>query len=211
MALRRKTISIVGCGPGGPDFITPAARRCIEQASVLAGTQRLLDMFPESRAKQVVMGSHLESGINQLAPFRGERIAVLVTGDPGLCSLSRHVIRHFGRSACRVIPGISSIQAAFAAIGEDWQDVRVINAHHGIPAVDPRSLAGTRKLAILGGHRDARPWMAEVATALGAHTVLYVCERLTMPTERIRRVNRSALKNLNAADPHVVLMIKEKH
>jgi len=46
-----------------------------------------------------------------------QRIAVLVTGDPGLFSLAKPVIERFGRTRCRVIPGVSSVQTAFARIG----------------------------------------------------------------------------------------------
>lgn len=210
MAVKQRTIAIVGCGPGGLDYVTPAALKCIEQADVLAGTKRLLDAFPGSRAKRLVIGGDLEAGMDQIATFRRQRVAVLVTGDTGLCSLARHVIRRFGRETCEVIPGISSVQVAFARIGADWLGVRIINAHHGIPDIAPASLAGTRKLAILGGHLASRPWMAEVAAVLGRDYRVYVCENLTLPDERVRTILPKSLRNLKAAALHVMIMIHKE-
>ncbi len=48
MAIEDQSISIVGCGPGSLDYLTPAALRAIEEAEVLVGAIRLLDLFPAS-------------------------------------------------------------------------------------------------------------------------------------------------------------------
>lgn len=42
MAITRHRITIVGCGPGGLDYMTPAAHTALSQADVLVGATRLL-------------------------------------------------------------------------------------------------------------------------------------------------------------------------
>ena len=58
-----------------------------------------------------------------------ERIAVLVSGDPGLYSLSASIGSSLKKEEYEIIPGISTLQIAFARIGESWEDVKIISVH----------------------------------------------------------------------------------
>ncbi len=100
MAGEQPLITIVGCGPGSPDYVTPAAIKAIAQADVLVGAQRLLDLFPEHRGERILVDTEIGAVLDRVdeAPA-SKKIAVLVTGDPGLFSLSKRVIERFGRSA----------------------------------------------------------------------------------------------------------------
>ncbi|KKK60603.1 hypothetical protein LCGC14_3022700, partial [marine sediment metagenome] len=66
---------------------------------------------------------------------KDKSVAVLVSGDPGLFSLSKSVLTRLGHDRCTVIPAVSSLQVAFAKTGLDWQDAKIISAHHKLPAV----------------------------------------------------------------------------
>ncbi len=136
-----KPITIAGCGPGALEYVTPAALHAIKQAEILVGARRLLESFPEVAAQRIVVGADVPKALDAIAEHLGQRrIVVLVTGDPGLCSLARPVIQRFGRNACRVIPGISSVHAAFASVGIDWFGARILSAHDRAPDLDPESL-----------------------------------------------------------------------
>lgn len=74
-------------------------------------------------------------------------------GDPGLASLAKLVLRRFGLHACEVLPGISSVQVAFARLGLDWLDARILSAHARLPLAVLGELSDYAKLAILAGHR----------------------------------------------------------
>ncbi len=127
-------ITIVGCGPGALDHLPPVAHRAIAEADVLVGASRLLDLFPTMTAERIVVGANIPKLLDQMAPHVSQaNIAVLVTGDPGVCSLAQPVIQRFGRENCRVIPGISSVQVAFARLGLDWFGARLLSAHARIP------------------------------------------------------------------------------
>ena len=93
MAVKKNIITIVGCGPGGADYLTAIARREIDRAEVLAGAPRLLDAFPESKAKRIPVGADIAQALDRIAGCRARSIVVLVTGDPGLCSFAQPVIR----------------------------------------------------------------------------------------------------------------------
>lgn len=200
-------ILIAGCGPGSPDYVTPAARRAVESAQVLVGARRLLDTFPGSAAERIAAGSNIDEVLDAIAARREKRIAVLVTGDPGLCSLARPVLKRFGRASCRIIPGISSVQAAFAAIGFDWQGARVLSAHDTPPALDPISLAGEAKLAVLAGNPAHAAWTGALVRALVPTHAVFLCEDLTLPGESVRRIESQPMK---LASRSILLFIRKE-
>lgn len=210
MAITKPRITIVGCGPGGLDYMTPAAHAAISQAEVLVGASRLLESFPDNPAPRIPVGANVEAALDQMETHRGKRITVLVTGDPGLCSLAKPVVGRFGHDACRIIPGISSIQTAFARAGTDWLDAKIINAHGGNPPVPASSLAGIPKLAVLAGHPKSRRWLNDVAATLGSRYRIVVCENLTLPDERVRTVSPATLKSFKMPSRCIILWIEKK-
>ena len=38
-------LNIVGVGPGSPDYVTPAARKAVQQADLVIGAKRSLNML----------------------------------------------------------------------------------------------------------------------------------------------------------------------
>ncbi len=179
-------ITIVGCGPGGPECVTPEAQQAIEQAEVLVASRQVLERLP---------------------PTAAERIAVAVSGDPGVRSLARSIIRRFGRKACRVIPGISAVQVAFARLGLEWFDATLLSAHEGIPSVSAAALVGARKIAVLAGNPVSLPWLRSLGRALAASHVIVVCEDLTLPEERVRQVSAEELAELPLSSRTIVLFV----
>ncbi|MBI4024916.1 MAG: precorrin-6y C5,15-methyltransferase (decarboxylating) subunit CbiE [Verrucomicrobia bacterium] len=205
-----RKIIIAGCGPGGLDHLTPAVRQAIESAEILVGAPRLLESFPAPDAERIAVRADIQEAIEKMAVHVGRRkIVILVTGDPGLCSLAQPVIQRFGRAACQVLPGISSIQVAFARIGLDWLDARIISAHNLIPELDPRSLVDVGKIAVLMGGVSSFRWIAGVARTLGAYRRIFVCENLTLADERVREIKLSDIAALRASSKTVVLLIKK--
>lgn len=183
----RPNISIVGCGPGGRDFLSPAAVKAAEEAEVLVGAQRLLDLFPQHPGEKIRVDAQIETLLEALARWAGRPVAVLVTGDPGLASLARPIIRRFGREHCRVIPGVSSVQAAFARLGLDWLDARLIDAHGKDPSLRAEDLRGVSKVAILGGRPQSFEWLRRELGDLLEDYQVYICEDLTLESEKITR------------------------
>jgi cobalt-precorrin-7 (C5)-methyltransferase len=211
MAIEFQSISIVGCGPGSLDYLTPAALRAIEEAEVLVGAKRLLDLFPSSRAERIVVSAEIGEVLDHIAARADrQRIAVLVTGDPGLFSLAKPVIERFGRARCRVIPGISSIQTAFARIGVDWADAGIISIHKEYPA-NYAQLTDLDKIAVFCGREGATKWIADhLLRDRPRDRRIFVCQNLTMDDEQVREVNSADLTTLDTAPSTIVVIIKGK-
>ncbi|MCY3023909.1 MAG: cobalt-precorrin-7 (C(5))-methyltransferase, partial [Planctomycetota bacterium] len=140
---------------------------------------------------------------------RGRRIAVLVTGDTGLCSFAQPVLKRFGREACTLIPGISSVQVAFARLGLDWLDARILSTHREAPKLGARTRSRYDKLAILLGRRDSLVWVATLARNLGKEYRVFVCENLTLGNERVREVPAARLRRLKVSSLAIALLVKK--
>jgi precorrin-6y C5,15-methyltransferase (decarboxylating) CbiE subunit len=138
------------------------------------------------------------------------QVVLLATGDPGIASLARPVIRRFGRENCEVIPGISSVQVAFARLGLDWQDARIVTAHSRNPQVSLPDLRKAGKIAILGGRPEAIAWTAGLIGKLGGNRRVFLCEELTLAGERIREVGAGELAALPVSARAIVLIIQEE-
>ncbi len=136
MAVNPAKLWIVGCGPGSVRYVTDAAHEAAAGADVLVGGKRLLALFPDGSAERISVGANIGAVMEQIVARRaaGQRVVVLVGGDPGLHSLAQNVIRLVGRPCCEVVPAVSSVQVAFARLGMDWSDARILSAHGRIPA-----------------------------------------------------------------------------
>lgn len=210
MGITPGKIAIVGTGPGSAQYVTEAARTTAARADTLVGSQRLLALFPDGPAERILVGSDIPALLLQVAALHaaGRKIAILVGGDPGLCSLAQNVIRHFGREHCEVVPAVSSVQVAFARVGLDWGDARIVSAHGRTPDVGAGELGGTDKIAILAGTQDALRWSARLADALGATHVAFLAENLTLDDERCREFSAEQLGTVDAASLSIVLLIR---
>lgn len=204
-----KPIVIVGCGPGSPEYLTAAAIRAVQEAEVLVGARRLLDLFPEHPGERIVMAAHTDKVLAAIAERSDKKIAVLVTGDSGLASLAQPILKRFGRSRCRVIPGISSLQAAFARLGLDWLGVRIIDAHGKDPSIHLKTLEGIDKIAVLGGRKESLSWLLQETSALGDNFKLWACEDLTLKTERIRELDPRTAAGLVLSSRTIFILVRK--
>jgi cobalt-precorrin-7 (C5)-methyltransferase len=202
-------ITIVGCGPGSPEYLTRAATRAIQRAEVLVGSQRLLDLFPNEEAERLPIGADVNLALDLIATHCDSRpVAVLVSGDPGLFSLTKRVIQRFGRDLCEVVPGVSSVQVAFARLGLDWADARIISAHKENPhSALVESLKHEDKLAVFAGRREALDWIADLAGQLAQDRRIFVFENLTLDDEKVREVSAEQISGLNVGSRTLVLII----
>lgn len=203
-------LTIVGCGPGAPELVSDAARTAIQQAEVLVGSRRLFDLFDNPTAERVEVTAKIDEALEktEVARAAGRNVVVLVSGDPGVCSLADAVVRRFGRAACRIVPGISSVQVAFARLGHGWLDAKIVSAHGRQPTETAEELSKLPKIAVLGGGRDATAWAANLADALDGSHALFVCENLTLPGERIAEISPCQLRESEPASLVIFVWIK---
>lgn len=179
---------VVGIGPGSKDYILPAAMEAIENAAVLAGGRRALSGFAVDRQKQIVIGADIESAVNEIRRFLStDEVVVMVSGDPGFHSFLVRMKKEF--SHIEVIPGISSLQMAFARIAVPWQGAEFLSLHgQDIEDEKLRHKAG-RNLGFLtdGNNRPENIAKRLLATGWPPAALCYVCSDLSYDTECIEK------------------------
>jgi precorrin-6y C5,15-methyltransferase (decarboxylating) CbiE subunit len=139
----------------------------------------------------------------------GLKLAVLVSGDPGLYSLAERLLRRFGRENCRVTPAVSSVQAAFALLGLSWENVRVESAHGRLPP-DDVDLSQWDKLALLGGGREAMRWAASAVERLAGSHAAFLCENLALPGQRVCQVAAEELRQRDTASLAILVLVRRE-
>lgn len=186
MALNHeKFITIVGCGPGSVEYVTPAAKTAIEHADILAASPSLQKLFAYVRAERIVIEADTGAALEAIAAQSGKRIVVAVSGDPGISSFGRLVIQRFGRDNCKTVAGVSAVQVAFASLGIDWTGAYIVSAHGRKPAVETQLLRLFDRIAVLTGTEDSLHWIQSFINSSNRAYRVWVCENMTLDSEKI--------------------------
>lgn len=188
--MKQPRIIIISMGPGSPDLLTARACRALETIDMAVGAPRLTQglKVPCYEPEPLVSGT-----IENIRNHPDKHIGVLVSGDAGFYSLSRAIVAAFGRKSVAVIPGVSVVQAAFAAIAEPWQDARFFSLHGREAALDIAAIMASDRFLLLcdGSHTprsilESYPWLIE-------HFELWSMSNLSLDNELIVPVTREAV------------------
>ncbi|MEU1011090.1 precorrin-6y C5,15-methyltransferase (decarboxylating) subunit CbiE [Streptomyces sp. NPDC005890] len=194
-------VTVIGWD-GSP--LTAAARAALGAATLVAGAAHHLAL-PEvpPAAERVRLGS-LALAARRIAAHRGTAV-VLADGDPGFFGVVRTLrAPEFGLEV-EVVPGVSSVAAAFARAGMPWDDAQVVVAH---PRTLRRAVNVCRahtKVAVLTSP-GAGP--AELGLLLeGVHRTFVVCEELGTRREQVSIVTSDKAADHTWRDPNLVIVI----
>ncbi|MFI6484754.1 precorrin-6y C5,15-methyltransferase (decarboxylating) subunit CbiE [Nonomuraea sp. NPDC050663] len=149
-------ITVVGIGADGWDGLLPGSRAAIDQAQVLVGSPRQLDLIPPGAAERVVLPSPLLPNLAALLDsLAGRAVCVLASGDPLFYGIGSTLVRLLGAERVRVLPHPSSVSLACARLGWPVEQVEVVSAV-GRPLAALRAvLAPGRRVLVLGSSEEA--------------------------------------------------------
>ena len=187
-------VHLIGCGPGGAEWVLPRARAVVARCAVVFGPADLQALFPEALAPRLELPARPETAapLVRAACEKGLESAVLVRGDCGLYSLAKGLQALLPAGTCRRVPGLSSVQVACACFGLDWERAVILSAHgRELPELVGAEAAAP-VLVLLGGGEGFAPRLERLRTRLGARCLHLACD-LTLPGER--------LFSLEAAEP----------
>jgi precorrin-6Y C5,15-methyltransferase (decarboxylating) len=145
-------------------------------------------LLPTSLADRVVLGADVEAAADRIAAAAGQRVAVLVSGDPLFYGLARFLCDRIGQDKCEIVPHVSSMQLAFARVKESWDDAYLTNlANHPLEAVVERIRIADK----VGLFTTEECGPDAVARALLKRRIdyftAYICENLGARNERVTR------------------------
>ncbi|MFZ7102591.1 MAG: precorrin-6y C5,15-methyltransferase (decarboxylating) subunit CbiE [Peptococcaceae bacterium] len=207
------SFTIVGTGAGTEQYMIPLAVNEIARADVLIGGERNLRPWLGAEDKKFFA---IKSSLGEIVElinsyYAKEKVVVLVSGDPGFYSLLNFLSKHFPRDEIKVIPGISSVQIAFAKLSLPWQDAVLLNLHgRDLSILDP--FIQHPKIALLTDPVNNPGVIYDYFYLNGRNRgVIYICTKLGYPDEKIKaiKINGCRLEELETNEPTVMVITNE--
>ncbi|WP_162495594.1 cobalt-precorrin-7 (C(5))-methyltransferase [Streptococcus suis] len=130
-------IDVVGIGPGNPAYCLVGQLDLCEQADAILGSERHLEVLPESlKEKGVLAPKKLRELENLLATYPlDSQLVYLVSGDPLIYGLGKWMSEKFpGR--VRILSGISSMQYLASKVCLPMNDAYLTSSHAKLPNFD---------------------------------------------------------------------------
>ncbi|MCP8312934.1 MAG: precorrin-6y C5,15-methyltransferase (decarboxylating) subunit CbiE [archaeon] len=215
-------IYVIGVGPGSPDYITPMARKAVQNAHLVVGAERALSLFQGDIKGEALpltgknVGEALRNAIESAKI--GKTVAVLSTGDPGFSGLLRPVLNNITEDIkVDVVPGISSIQVCAARLHMCWDETNLFSFHEGASHEKKMRLTEAvkkgRNVILLPDPKSFPP--NEIAKFLinneiSKETPVVICENLTLPDEKIIMGTLESALKLNFG-PLCVMVVGGHH
>ena len=122
----RGRVDVVGLGPAGRDWLTPQAAAVLAAADAVVGYGPYVDRVPPNpRQRRHSSDNRVESERAEFAldlALRGERVAVVSSGDPGVFAMASAVLEvaaepRYSGVEVSVVPGLTAAQAVAAQAG----------------------------------------------------------------------------------------------
>lgn len=205
-------IAIIGIGDDGLQAVPPAVSQRIEQAELLLGLQRTLDLLPSSLAgERIAISGDLQELAKQVHAIGERRAVVLVFGDPMFYGLARYITDEFGKDRFEVVPHVSSMQLAFARVMESWDDAYLTNlANHSLDGVVEKIRTADK----VGLFTTNTAGPNQVAEALLAKRIdyfdAYVCENLGARNERVTRGSLEEIADQTFEPLNVMVLVRQR-
>lgn len=181
-------IIVAGIGPGGENYITPAALNKIRAAKFLVGGKRALTEFSTPNQVTCAITRDLDASINFIREkIQLGEVVVMVSGDPGYYSLLDLLRKTFPPSIIEVIPSISAMQLAFAKIAIPWHDATLLSFHGRQPAREKLQFSTGKILGLLTDAEFNSATISKLLMECGwdKNSSITIFSRLSYPDEKI--------------------------
>lgn len=204
------TLIIAGIGPGDRQYILPKALSAIESAHYLVGGRRALSEYGRKEQEMYPITGKLSDLADWIATaIQKDDVVIMVSGDPGYYSLLPWLKKRFSENSIRVIPGISSVQAAFALLEEPWQGASWLSFHGRVPADVQLVYEKGKKLAFLTDYEHNPSYIASYLIKKGwpEKTRAAACEHISYENQQVRDCTLKEITMLDGFGESVLVVI----
>lgn len=221
-------LSVIGIGYRPLD---QKAHQALMDARAIFTSQRLslvfsrYDEYESVRDRMQVINS-VDDTINAIRLCLSEAhpgpVVLLASGDPLFFGIGRRAVQEFGRENIEILPDLSSIQLAFSRIGIPWDNAFLLSLHGGPDPEKRRKLKydledlplllrAHSKICILTDRERNPTAIASFlhASAIKYKLLIYVCDKLGYPEEKITKGTPEEISGLSFSDPNVVIVMKD--
>ncbi|WP_175955339.1 precorrin-3B C(17)-methyltransferase [Burkholderia sp. BCC0405] len=179
----RGRLTVLGLGPGGAAWLTPAARAALADATDILGYTTYVNMAGPFRADQRVHGTDNREEMQRARhafelAAEGRRVAVVSSGDPGVFAMAAAVLEALDEARdprwaavdLRVEPGISASLAtaaqAGAPLGHDFCAISLSDNLKPWDVIETRLRHAAQADLVMAFYNPisrARPWQLDRA------------------------------------------------
>ncbi|WP_339313287.1 precorrin-6y C5,15-methyltransferase (decarboxylating) subunit CbiE [Paenibacillus sp. FSL M7-0896] len=205
-------IYVIGIGEDGAGGLTPDSLSIVNNSEVLLGGERQLNFFGRYRGEKIVLQGGLKPFTDKLEEvWRERRTVVLASGDPFFFGIAGYLVRRFGPEHVEVIPHYSSVQLAFARLGDSWQDAELISLHGSPIQGLAQRIDGRHKIALLTDENNTPAVIAAYLQEFGmVEYEAFVCERLGGAEEICRFWTLEEMETREFAALNVVILRRKQ-
>lgn len=120
-----KRLYVVGLGPGGTDYLTPQARKALEDCEVLCGYTTYMDLAGDFTAGKELVTTPMTQELERCRlalekANEGKTTAMICSGDAGVYGMAGPVLElsvQFPEVEIEVIPGVTAALSGAAVLG----------------------------------------------------------------------------------------------
>lgn len=215
----RGRLTVLGLGPGGAAWLTPAARAALADATDILGYTTYVNMAGPFRADQRVHGTDNREEMQRARhafelAAEGRRVAVVSSGDPGVFAMAAAVLEALDEARdpqwaavdLRVEPGISASLAtaaqAGAPLGHDFCAISLSDNLKPWDVIEMRLQHAAQADLVMAFYNPisrARPWQLDRALDIvrahrAADTVVVLGRDIGRPGATLSTTTLGALR-----------------
>lgn len=198
-------IKLIGIGDNGKDSLLPLYEEWIEKSEVLIGGDRQLSFFPNYQGEKVSIKGGLTALVERLKK-ETRNVVILASGDPLFYGIGSYLSNKIN---IEIYPHLSSIQLAFARMGERWQDAFFTSVHGRSLKGLAQKIDGKDKVALLTDDDNNPAKIAQYLLDFGMTEYrAFVAENLEGENERYGWFELSELKDTIFSPLNVIILKK---
>jgi precorrin-6Y C5,15-methyltransferase (decarboxylating) len=199
------SIKMIGIGDEGKVSLLPMYEKWIDDSEILIGGKRQLAFFSEFQGEKIVIEGGLSSLVERLQT-ETKRVVILASGDPMFFGIGGYLST---KIPLDIYPYISSVQLAFARMGERWQDAYFTSVHGRSMKGLAQRIDGREKIAILTDIDNSPNRIAQYLLSFGmTEYQAFVGENLGGENERCRWFRLEEMKEAEFSPLNVVILKK---
>ncbi|MFD6441944.1 precorrin-6y C5,15-methyltransferase (decarboxylating) subunit CbiE [Peribacillus sp. NPDC060186] len=158
-----QSIKLIGIGDNGQESLLPQYAQWIEESEVLIGGERVLSFFPNYQGEKIVIKGGMKAVVERLQ-IETRPTVVLASGDPLFYGIGGYLS---SKMNIEVYPYFSSVQLAFAKMGESWQDAFLVSVHGRSMKGLAQRIDGKAKIALLTDVENSPNQIAKYLLSFG--------------------------------------------
>ncbi|WP_339170892.1 precorrin-6y C5,15-methyltransferase (decarboxylating) subunit CbiE [Anoxybacillus sp. FSL W8-1294] len=196
-------MKLIGIGADGAASLPTLYKQWIDESERLVGGERQLSFFPYYRGEKIVIRNNLTSLLATLIS-EPKKTVILASGDPMFYGIGSYLAK---KVPIEVYPSVSSLQWAFAKMGESWHDAYIVSLHGRMMKGLAQRIDGKEKVAVLTDDTNDPRAIASYLLSYGmTEYEAFVGENLGGENERCRLLTLEEMKDASFAPLNIVIL-----